>query len=116
MVERGRKLSAACRELSYRRLLLPLDIHQRRGFMGSKSVGRRHFIREDKAMSNEPTYEFTLFPYREGYDHQRFRLGSRGHGFVGIHLRDGKKSIGLERCPKCERENYYAAVLDCELS
>ena len=64
-------------------------------------------------MSNEPTYEFTLFPYREGYDHQRFRLGSRGHGFVGIHLRDGKKSIGLERCPKCERENCYAAVLDC---
>ena len=57
--------------------------------------------------------EFTLLPYKPGYDHQSFRLGARGYGFIGNSDRDGVRMVGLERCPKCERENYYASVWQC---
>lgn len=54
--------------------------------------------------------EFTLMPYRPGHDHQTFKMGKIDHGFIGLKE---PRMVGLDRCPECGRENYYAAVLDC---
>lgn len=56
-------------------------------------------------------YSFKLLPYRKGYDHQSFQLGDRGYGFIGIKEQPNGRSVALERCPKCGRENYHASVL-----
>jgi hypothetical protein len=42
---------------------------------------------------------------RKGYDHIPVRIG-KGRGYIG--LKSG--SLGLTRCPACERENWALAV------
>ena len=56
-------------------------------------------------------YTFKLLSYDAGHDHQMFRLGDYGYGYIGIKERPNGRNVGLTRCPECGRENYQASVL-----
>ncbi len=59
-------------------------------------------------------YAFQLLPYHAGYDHQSFRLGEKGRGFIGIKELAGVRMVGLDQCPKCGHKNYSMAVLELQ--